>query len=61
VKRPTRSLKNLWQEMGIPPWDRDSMPLVWSGMTLVAGPRIGVAVEAQAKGQQMGYRIEWDR
>ncbi len=60
-KRPTRSLKNLWQEMGTPPWDRNSMPLVWSETALVAVPGVGVAAEAQAKGQQMGYRIDWDR
>ncbi len=60
-KRPTRSLKNLWQEMGTPPWNRDSMPLIWSGMTLVAALGIGVAIEAQAKGQQIGYSVERER
>ncbi len=34
--RGTRDLKRLLQEAGIPPWQRDRLPLVWCGDELVA-------------------------
>ncbi|MED5499953.1 MAG: tRNA lysidine(34) synthetase TilS [Pseudomonadota bacterium] len=34
--RGTRDLKRLLQESGIPPWQRDRLPLVWHGDELVA-------------------------
>jgi tRNA(Ile)-lysidine synthase len=40
--RPTRSLKNLWQEVGIPPWERDRQPLCWNNGVLVAVLGLGV-------------------
>lgn len=57
--RPTRSLKNLWQEAGIPPWEREMMPLIWSGSALLAVPGIGVSADAP-RGQD-GYGIGWER
>ena len=41
--RPTRTVKNLLQEAGIPAWDRDRLPFIYSGGTLVCIP--GVAVD----------------
>ncbi len=31
-----RSLKNVWQEAGVPPWQRDAVPLLFCGDELVA-------------------------
>ena len=31
-----RRLKNLWQERGVPPWQRDAMPLLFVGDELIA-------------------------
>jgi tRNA(Ile)-lysidine synthase len=33
--RPRRSLRNLLQEMGVPPWERDRLPCLWSGDELL--------------------------
>jgi tRNA(Ile)-lysidine synthase len=43
--RPSRTLKNLFQEAGIPPWKRDGLPLLYSGDKLVWVPGLGVDAE----------------
>ena len=58
-KRPTRTLKNLLQEQGIPPWQRDRLPLLFCGGTLVAVPGIGVACEYQAAQDEAGVVLRW--
>lgn len=46
--RPGRSLKNLFQENGIPPWQRDSIPLLYCGERLIWVPGIGLDPAYQA-------------
>lgn len=55
---PTRPLKLLLQEAGIPPWRRLAWPLLWRGDTLVAIPGIGVAAECRAEGES-GWQPIW--
>jgi tRNA(Ile)-lysidine synthase len=43
-KRPRRSLKNLYQEAAIPPWQRD-VPLLYIGEELVAVDGIGISAD----------------
>ncbi len=57
--RPTRTLKNLLQEAGVPPWQRDCMPLLFCGEQLVWAPGIGVAVEYQASAGEPAWRFHW--
>jgi tRNA(Ile)-lysidine synthase len=45
-KRPRRSLKNLYQEAAIPPWQRD-VPLLYVGEELVAVAGIGISADWQ--------------
>lgn len=45
-KRPRRSLKNLYQETAIPPWQRD-VPLLYIGEDLVAVAGIGISADWQ--------------
>ncbi len=45
-KRPRRSLKNLYQEAAIPPWQRD-VPLLYIGEELVAVSGIGISADWQ--------------
>lgn len=59
--RPTRSLKNLWQEAGVPPWERGRMPFIWHGAALVAVAGLGVACEWQAQAGEPGLVVEWLR
>jgi tRNA(Ile)-lysidine synthase len=39
--RPRRSLKNLLQECALPPWERERLPLLYSGKLLAWVPGIG--------------------
>jgi tRNA(Ile)-lysidine synthase len=57
LKRPRKSLKNLFQEANIPPWQRD-IPLLYIGDELVAVAGIGISADWQTT---QGPRIspEW--
>jgi tRNA(Ile)-lysidine synthase len=57
---PRRTVKRLLQEHGIPPWERESLPLVYCNGELVCLP--GVAVEAawQAAAGEAGLRVAWE-
>jgi tRNA(Ile)-lysidine synthase len=59
ANRPTRAVKKLLQEARIPPWQRESLPLLWAGEQLVAVPGIGVALEFQAQPDEPSWRLEW--
>ena len=58
-KRPRRSLKHLLQEAAIPAWQRERLPLLYSGETLVAAPGIGIDCAYQAKPGEIGLRFRW--
>lgn len=59
ARRPSRSLKNLFQESGVPPWERERLPLLFCGEDLVWVPRLGTdAAYAAAKGRA-GIIPEW--
>jgi tRNA(Ile)-lysidine synthase len=62
---PSRTLKNLFQERGVPAWKRD-VPLIFSGDTLLFVPLLGVNREVTAVTPDMAlanasrhFRIEW--
>jgi tRNA(Ile)-lysidine synthase len=59
--RPTRSLKNLLQEAGMPPWQRQRLPLLFSGEKLAFVPGIGVDCECQAKEDEPGVIVKLER
>jgi len=52
--RPDRSLKNLLQETGVPPWSRAGLPLLFCGDKLVWVPEIGVDCAYQADATEIG-------
>lgn len=56
--RPTRSLKNLLQEAGMPPWQRQRLPLLFSGEKLAFVPGIGVDCEYQADDGEIGVVVK---
>jgi tRNA(Ile)-lysidine synthase len=49
-RRPRRTLKNLFQEAGVPPWARERMPLLFRGGDLVWAPGLGVDARYQGRG-----------
>ena len=55
----TRSMKNLLQEARLPPWERERLPLVYCGDTLVAVPGLGVASGWEAGAGEAGWLISW--
>lgn len=57
VKRGKLSLKNLFQEWGVPPWERDRLPLLFINDYLVAVPGYYLAEEFAAKNNENGYLI----
>lgn len=58
--RPTRSLKNLLQEAGMPPWQRQRVPLLFSGEKLVFVPGIGAACEYRADEGEIGVVVKFE-
>jgi tRNA(Ile)-lysidine synthase len=60
-KRPRRSLKNLLQEAALPPWEREMLPLLFSGKHLVWVPGIGIDYEFQAAAGEPGLMVKWHR
>lgn len=58
-KRPRRKLKDLLQQSGIPAWQRDRMPLIYSADTLICVPGVGVECEWQAKINAPAVLVNW--
>jgi tRNA(Ile)-lysidine synthase len=59
AKRPRRTLKNLFQEAGVPPWERDRLPLLVCGDDLVWVPGLGVDARYRAPKNAPGVLPEW--
>jgi tRNA(Ile)-lysidine synthase len=49
-RRPRRTLKNLFQEAGVPSWARERLPLLYCGKELVWVPGLGVDVRYRGRG-----------
>jgi tRNA(Ile)-lysidine synthase len=58
-RRPRRTLKNLFQEAGVPPWQRERIPCVYFGDELVWVPGLGVDARFQARTGEPGVLPEW--
>jgi len=59
ARRPRRTLKNLFQEASVPPWERERMPLLFCGEDLVWAPVLGVDAAYQAAKSAAGILPEW--
>ena len=57
--QPTRTLKYLLQEINMPPWERELLPIIYSEDMLVAVPNYGVHHEFITDKDKMGLIIEW--
>ena len=49
-RRPRRTLKKLFQEAGVPAWERERLPLLFCGDDLVWVPGLGVDARYQGRG-----------
>ena len=54
-RRHGQELKKLWQEAGVPPWERERSPLVYQGETLLAVVGLGVAADQAAASGEPGW------
>ncbi|QKJ85933.1 tRNA(Ile)-lysidine synthase [Paramixta manurensis] len=54
----SRPVKKIWQELAIPPWQRERTPLIFYGEQLVAAPGIFVTRFGEAK-NQVGWHVSW--
>jgi len=59
ARRPRRTLKNLFQEAGVPAWERERLPLLVHGEDLVWAPGLGVDARYQAAKNAPGVLPEW--
>lgn len=59
ARRPRRTLKNLFQEANVPPWERRRMPLLFCGEALVWAPVLGVDADFRAAPGGAGVVPEW--
>jgi tRNA(Ile)-lysidine synthase len=59
ARRPRRTLKNLFQEAGVPPWRRERLPLIYCGDELVWVPGLGTDCRYAAAGKHDGWVPEW--
>jgi tRNA(Ile)-lysidine synthase len=59
ARRPRRTLKNMFQEAGVPPWERNRLPLIVCGEDLVWAPGLGIDARYQAPKNARGVLPEW--
>ena len=55
-RKGSRSIKKLWQEHHIPPWQRTRIPLIYYNEQLITA--VGVFVTEQGKGSQVGFNLK---
>jgi tRNA(Ile)-lysidine synthase len=60
-RRHRHALKKLFQESGIPPWERGRIPLVYIGDELAAVADLWVCEPFSAGPDEPGFTICWDR
>ena len=58
-KRPSQKLKNILQEIAMPPWERERLPLIYVNERLVCIPNIGCDVDFACMPDAKGLVIEW--
>ena len=59
ARRPRRTLKNLFQEAGVPPWQRERLPLLYRGAELVWAPGLGIDARFKSLPKSSGFIPEW--
>jgi tRNA(Ile)-lysidine synthase len=55
-----RSLKKIWQESGIPPWQRERTPLLYYGEQLIAALGVFVTQDGKAT-EQSCWHVDWQK
>ncbi|WP_225984652.1 tRNA lysidine(34) synthetase TilS [Noviherbaspirillum aerium] len=59
ANRPTRSLKQHYQALGIPHWERERLPVVTAGGRMLYAGGIGMHWHDEAPGSENGMALRW--
>jgi tRNA(Ile)-lysidine synthase len=59
ASRPRQSLRNLLPQQGVPPWQRELLPLLFCGDELVCVPGWATAAKYSAKENEEGALVSW--
>lgn len=54
-----RPAKKLWQELGVPPWERERIPLIFYNQQLIAAAGLFVTREGAVAAGDKGWCIAW--
>ncbi len=57
--RPSRGLKAYFQMYGIPPWQRENMPMLYLNDKLAAIPNMGCDSHLRAEQNELGLVVRW--
>ncbi|WP_029813442.1 tRNA lysidine(34) synthetase TilS, partial [Yersinia pestis] len=57
----SRQSKKVWQELGIPPWQRERIPLLYFGEQLIAAAGVFVTQAGQANENEPCWHLDWDK
>ena len=60
-RREHHTLKHLFQDAGVPPWERERVPLLYQDQALIAVAGYWVCEGFQAAVQEPGVRFNWSR
>ena len=55
-----RKLKKIWQELGVPPWQRDNTPILFYGETPIAAAGQFITRDGLAE-DETGFTLRWTR
>lgn len=58
-RRPRRSLKHWYQEIGVPPWERERLPVLWCGDDVVWVPSVGIDVSYRCGEGETAWMPSW--
>ncbi|WP_342221445.1 tRNA lysidine(34) synthetase TilS [Candidatus Fukatsuia endosymbiont of Tuberolachnus salignus] len=57
----SRQSKKLWQELNVPPWERNRIPLLYFNEQLIAAIGTFITQEGQIKAGEQGWHLHWVR
>lgn len=59
VARPQQSLRNMLPQMGVPPWQRELLPLLFCGDELALVPGVAMSATHAAAAHEEGVLVSW--
>lgn len=60
-RKHSRSIKKLWQEFAVPPWQRGRIPLIYFGHTLICAVGVFITLEGEVKDERSVWSVVWHK